>query len=470
MRITQGEIVDLQTVLHIEMEDEDVRPYLDIGYQKVKPHISFPGFRKGRVPRHIALQFLGKEAILNEVLDTMLPEVTGRAIDEQELVPGGMPDMEVLDLDPVTFKATVPLRPEVELGDYRSIRVDVEESEVGEEDVQERLESLRNSVASWEPVERPVEMGDMITMTATGAVDGNNILDETDTVFMLVEDAERPFPGFAEALVGAELDTPKEFELTVGEDFPVEEVAGKPVEVSVTVSDVKERILPELDEEFAQGIGEGYDSLDALREQVEEELKTEFQNTAEQELRDSAMNSLLESSNASIAPVIVEHEVEHMLNEQVQTLARINIRFDDYLRSVGSSEDELREQLREEAVNRIKRAVALEKLGEAEGIDITDEEVDERIQSIIEQNREQYPDAPADPEITDDMRSSVRRMMHSESVMERLVAIAKGEAPDPPEAEEESETETATAEMATDEAATAEVATEEPAEAESKEE
>ncbi len=442
MRITQGEIVDLQTVLHIEMEDEDVRPYLDQGYQKVKPHISFPGFRKGRVPRHIVLQFVGKEALLNEVLDTMLPEVIGRAIDEQDLEPGGMPDMEVLDLDPVTFTATVPLRPEVEIGDYRDIRVEIEQPEVGEEDVQERLESLRNSMASWEPAERPVEMGDMVTMTATGAVEDDTILDETDTVYLLMEDAERPFPGFAEALVGAELDTPKEFELTVAEDFPVDEVAGKPVQVSVTVSDVKERILPELDEEFAQGIGEGYDSLEALREQIEEELKNEFENTAEQELRDSAVSSLLEGATAVIAPVIIDNEVNYMLNEQAQTLARMNIRFDDYLRSVGSSEDEFREQAREEAITRVKRAVALEKLGEAEGIDVSDDEVEERIESIIEDAREQYPDDAQTPEITDDMRSSIRRMMHSEKVMERLVAIAKGEAPDPSEPVEQAESET----------------------------
>ncbi|MYE55263.1 MAG: trigger factor [Chloroflexi bacterium] len=455
MRITQGEIVDLQTVLHIEMEDEDIRPYLDFGYQKVKPHISFPGFRKGRVPRHIVLQFVGKEALLNEVLDTMLPEVTGRAIDEQELEPGGMPDMEVLDLDPVTFKATVPLRPQVELGDYRDIRVEVEQSEIGEEDVQERLERLRNSMASWEPVERPVKMDDMVTMTATGTVEEDTILDETDTVYLLVEDADRPFPGFPEALVGAELDTPKEFELTVADDFPLDEYAGKSVQVTVTVSDVKERILPELDEEFVQEIGEGYDSMEALRDQIEEELKTESQNAAEQEVRESAISSLLEGASAVIAPVIIDNEVNYMVNEQAQTLARMSIRFDDYLRSVGSSEDELREQMREEAITRIKRAVALEKLGEAEGIDVSDDDVEERIDSLMEQNREQYPDAPDTPEITDDMRSSIRRMMHSERVMERLVEIAKGEAPEIAGLAEEAE---------------AEEALDETAEAESKEE
>jgi len=455
VRITQGEIVDLQTVLHIEMEDEDIRPYLDIGYQKVKPHVSFPGFRKGRVPRHIVLQFVGKEALLNEVLDTMLPEVTGRAIDEQDLEPGGMPDMEVLDLDPVTFKATVPLRPEVELGEYRDIRVEVEQSEIGEEDIQERLERLRNSMASWEPVERPVKMDDMVTMTATGTVEENTILDETDTVYLLVEDADRPFPGFPEALVGAELDTPKEFELTVADEFPVDEYAGKPVQVTVTVSDVKERILPELDEEFVQEIGEGYDSMEALREQIEEELKTESENAAEQEVRESAISSLLEGASAVIAPVIIDNEVNYMLNEQAQTLARMNIRFDDYLRSVGSSEDELREQMREEAIIRIKRAVALEKLGEAEGINVSDDDVEERIDSLMEQNREQFPDASEEPEITDDMRSSIRRMMHSERVMERLVEIAKGEAPDIAGSAEEAE---------------AEEELEETAEAESKEE
>ncbi|MCY3543110.1 MAG: trigger factor [Chloroflexi bacterium] len=430
MRITQGEIVDLQTVLHIELEDEEVRPYIDIGYQKVKPLISYPGFRKGRVPRHIALQMLGRETLLNEVLDTMLPEVTGRAIDEQQIQPGGMPEMEVLNLDPVTFTATVPLRPEVELGDYKDIRVEVEQAEVGEEQIEERLERLRGSVASWEPVERPVAMGDMVTMTATGTVEGDTILDETDTVYLLVEDADRPFPGFAEALVGAEIDTPSEFDLTVADDFPVDEVAGQQVQVSVTVSDIKERIMPELDDEFAKSIGEGYDSLEALRGQVVEELNAEAENAAAEELRESAIDSLIEGATATIAPVIIQHEVNYMLNEQAQTLARINIRMDDYMRSIGSTEAELREQMREQAEMRIKRAAALERLGEAEDIDVEDDEVDERIQTIIDVNREQNPDAPETPEITDDMRANIRRMMHSQKVMERLVEIAKGEAID----------------------------------------
>ena len=430
MRITQGEIVDLQTVLHIELEDEEVRPYIDIGYQKVKPLISYPGFRKGRVPRHIALQMLGRETLLNEVLDTMLPEITGRAIAEQEIEPGGMPEMEVIDLDPVTFTATVPLRPEIELGDYKDIRVDVEQAEVDEEDVEERLEQLRGSMSSWEPVERPVAMGDMVTMTATGTVEGDTILDETDTVYLLVEDADRPFPGFAEALVGAEIDTPSEFDLTVADDFPVDEFAGQQVQVSVTVSDIKERILPELDDEFAKGIGEGYDSLEALREQIVEELNSEAENAVTEELRESAVNSLIEGATATIAPVIIQHEVNYMLNEQAQTLARINIRMDDYMRSIGSSEAELREQMREQAEMRIIRAVALEKLGEAEDIAVEDEEVDERIQTIIEMNRQENPEGMETPEITDDMRANIRRMMHSQKVMERLVEIAKGEATD----------------------------------------
>jgi len=283
-------------------------------------------------------------------------------------------------------------------------------------------------------------MGDMVTMTATGTAEGENILDETDTVYLLAEDADQPFPGFAEALVSAELDVEQSFELTVDEDFPVIDFAGKTVQVSVTVSDIKERILPDLDEEFAQGIGEGYESLEALREQIENELTDEFANTAEEQLRQSAMDSLMEGSTAVIAPVIIENEINYMMNEQAQTLARLNIRFDDYLRSVGSSELELREQLREEAITRIKCAVTLEKIGEIEGIEVTDEDVEERIQSIIEQNSDQYETAP---EITEDTRFSVRRMMHSERVMERLVDIAKGEAPDLPKPAEQEDDEQA---------------------------
>lgn len=432
VRITQGETVDLQTVLHIELEDADTEPYLDMGYRKVRPYVTYPGFRKGRAPRHIVMQMVGREAILNEALDSMLPEIAGKAIQEQQIEMGGVPSMEVLDLDPVTFRATVPLRPQVDIGAYRDIRIDAEEIEVSQsqDDVQERLEQLRRSMSSWEPVERPTRMGDMVTMTATATVEGESVLDETDTVYILDADAAHPFPGFAEALAGAELDATREFDLDVPDDFENSDVAGKRAHVQVTVSDAKEQILPELDEEFAQGVGEGYDSLEALREQIESELNAEAENAARQRLSEAAMQSLMDGASAEIAPMIIDNEVNYMMNEQAQMLAGMNIRMDDYIRATGATEAEVRESLREEAANRIKRSLALSKLSELEGIEVSDDDVEERIEFILERQAQAAENADAEPpEITDDVRAGVRQALRTEKTLERLVAIAKGEAP-----------------------------------------
>ncbi|MCH7786051.1 MAG: trigger factor, partial [Chloroflexi bacterium] len=183
MKVNQEEVIDRQTVLNIELEDEDLDPYLDRGYRRVVQRTVIPGFRKGKAPRRIVENFLGRESLLNEVLDSMLPEVTSQAIDRQELEAAGLPRIELLNLTPLTLKATVPLKPEIDLGAYREIRIDKDSAEVSAEDVQERLEQLQHSMASWEPVERAVKMGDMVTMEATGTVDERPILTETDALY-----------------------------------------------------------------------------------------------------------------------------------------------------------------------------------------------------------------------------------------------------------------------------------------------
>ena len=156
MKVTQEEVVDHQTTLRIELEEADLNPYLDQGYRRLAPQISLPGFRKGKVPRHIVEGFMGRESLLNEVLDNMVFEVTSKAIEEQDIDAAGMPKIEDLDLDPVSFTAIVALRPEVELGDYKAIRVPHETDEVTDEVVTERIDSIRESMGSWETVERPL--------------------------------------------------------------------------------------------------------------------------------------------------------------------------------------------------------------------------------------------------------------------------------------------------------------------------
>ena len=433
MKITQEEVVERQTVLHIELEDEDLDVYLDRGYRRAVQHTVIPGFRKGKAPRRILENFLGRESLLNEVLDSMLPEVTGRAITEQELDAAGLPRIELVELDPFTVKATVPLTPEIDLGSYRDIRLTPESTEVTEEDVQERLDQMRHSMASWEPAERAAEMGDMVTMKALATVEGRTVLDEKDAVFFLDEHTTRPFPGFSQQLVGLPVDEPKDFALTMPDDYSDGTIAGKEAQFAVTVGEIKRRILPDLDDEFAKGFGDGYESVHALRREVEAELTKESENASEQKYRDAIVSALVDGATMELSPVLVEHETEHMTDNQARTLDRVNIRVDDYLRSIDKTEQEMREEMRDEAVQRLTRSFALSKATELEGIEVTDEEVEARVETILSES-ENRPDSIQD---SDELKSSVRRMLLVETTMDRLVTIAKGEAPalDAPEKE-----------------------------------
>jgi trigger factor len=423
VKITQDEIVDRQTVVHIELEDDDLDPYLDRGYRRVVQRVQIPGFRKGKAPRRIVQQFLGRESLLNEVLDTMLPEFTSRVIEEQELDVAGLPQMEMVDLEPFSFKATVPLAPEIDLGDYKSIRVEETPVEVTEQDIEDRLENQRLQIATWEPVDRPVQMADMVTLKAKGEVEGRTLFDESDGVHVLEEDGTRPFPGFSEQLVGMTADEPKSFTLTVPDDFGDDTISGKEAGFSVTVTEIKERILPELDDEFAKGIGDGFESLQALRESTEEELNSEARQRADQEYREKVVQALLESTNAELPPLIVEHEIAHMEENRERMLARLNVRIEDYLQSIGKSAEEVQESLREDALQTITRHFALSKVAELEDITVSDEEVQERVQAL----RAEDARPPDDQEVSEEMVDSVRRLATVDKTVDRLVAIARDE-------------------------------------------
>ena len=435
MIITQGEVVDRQTVLRIELEDEDLDKYLDRGFKRVAPRTVIPGFRKGKAPRRVVEQFLGRESLINEVLDTLLPEVTSHAIAEQEIDAAGLPHVELVETEPFTLQATVPLTPEVDLGSYRDIRVSKNAVEFNQEDVEQRLEQLQHSMASWEPVERAAQMGDMVTMDLVGKVQGRTVLEEKDAVFFLDEDGTRPFPGFAKHLVGLAKDEPGDFQMSIPEDFSGRSLAGKEAVFSVTVSEIKKRILPAIDDEFAKSLADSRESLDVLRQEIEKELKAEAEQRVDQEYNESAVNALIQGATIELSPVMVEHEIEHMEEDQARVFERVNVRMDDYLKSIGKTEEEVKGEMGNAAVERLHRTFALFKLAELEGLEISDEEVEEKIQSLLADSDERAQSSEPQ-EISDDQRGSVRRMLLADKTVERLSAIALGEAPPLPEPED----------------------------------
>ncbi|GIT16705.1 MAG: hypothetical protein CM1200mP38_3620 [Dehalococcoidia bacterium] len=170
MKITREKEIDLQAILLVELEEEDLGQYLERGYKKAVQRVNIPGFRKGKVPRSMLEQYIGKEGILNEVLDTMVPEVASEAVDSQDLNPSSYPQIEIISMDPFNFKATVPLQPEVKLNDYTSLRIPLNIPETTDQDIEAEIKQLQERSSTWKPAEREAQFDDLLTITAVGNV------------------------------------------------------------------------------------------------------------------------------------------------------------------------------------------------------------------------------------------------------------------------------------------------------------
>tara|TARA_B100000745_G_scaffold204213_1_gene134850 strand:- start:185 stop:1561 length:1377 start_codon:yes stop_codon:yes gene_type:complete len=423
VKITQDDVIDQQTVIHIELDDDDMDPYLDRAYQRVVQRVNIPGFRKGKAPRRIIEQYFGRESLLNEILDSMLPELTNQAINEKDLDAVGLPSIEMGELEPFQFSATVPLRPEVDLGGYSEIRIDKDQPEIEDDAVDSRIEQLRLSVATWEPAERPVEIGDMITAQIKGTVGEKTIFDENDAVYLVNEEIGRPFPGFSEKLVGMEPEKPSQFDLSIPEDFADPDLANQDASFDVTIKDIKARVLPEIDDEFAKGIGEGYETLSDLKEEVQKSIGAEAEEESTKTHRESIMEALMETAKVEMPALLLQHEAEHMVEEQERMVSQANMNMDDYLVSLGKTREEFVEESKTEASDRLKRSFVLAKLAEEEGIEISDEDIDDRISDMFSNAEQEIPESSQNAQ----MRDYLSRSLLMEETMKKLEGIAAGE-------------------------------------------
>ena len=420
MKITQDEVVDNQTTLHIELEDSDLDPYLDQGYRRISPQVSIPGFRRGKAPRRVIESYIGRDGLLNEVFDSMVFEVTDKAIKEQNLDAVGVPIIDAADMDPVQFSATIPLRPDIQLGGYRAIRIDYEEVVISEDDVSSRIDEIRQSLGSWEEVEREPRFGDLTSLDMHGVVDDEPVWTGEDISFYLDEEGSNPLPGFPEEIVGAEPNQQIDFTLEVPDDFRDASIAGKEASFSVTVKTVQERILPELNDEFAQGLPDGFENLEALRTQVEEVLTTDAKSRADSEYQDKVIETLLDGIDIDIPPVLLDQEVENSQAQQDQFLDRANILREDYLAAIGKTEEEALEEAEAEADRRIRRNFAIRRLADLEGVEVTTPEIDERFNQVFAGQRIRRRERRQ-------RRESLEDMLKIEKTVDLLVSIAKGE-------------------------------------------
>ncbi len=426
MKVSLARLPQSRVQLEIEADQERMERSLDEASRRIARTARIPGFRPGKAPRSVVERVVGREGLIREALDSLVSELYQEAIEQQDVPAIGRPEIELLELDPVRFRATVPVQPTVELGEYRDLRLELKVPEVGDEAVDQQLEQLRKRYALYVPAERPVQWNDIVTADVKGTANGDEFIDDEGVDFQLREGEVILLPGFAEAVLGMAKGETKDIELDVPEEFPIERFRGKRAKLTITVREVKEEDLPALDDDFAQMVdAERYPTLEALRSAIREALEEEARRQAQMEFREQALDELINISKLEYPDILVEHEIDHLIREMSGDNRQA---FLLELQRIGRSEHEYRQSLRPLAEKRVQRGLVLEEFRKAEGIEVTDEEVQAEIERLLDQTDEERRSQLREILESEAGRASIRRSLEMDKTWERLEAVLTGQA------------------------------------------
>jgi trigger factor len=317
----------------------------------------------------------------------------------------------------------VSLKPEVKLGDYHSIKLEPGPViEITEKEATAAMEEFRERQGAWMPVERPVDMGDLTTMNIQANVDGKPWLNHKDILYEMNKDSRSPVPGFASHLQGSEKNKEKTFSLTIPDDYPINEMRGKEGTFNVTVTEIKEKQLPELNDELAKGAG--YDNLEDMRKKVTDDLKVKAEARNRSESSQKALDALVEISEVSYPPILEDEEITGLLRNEAQRLGFRELT--DYLKKANKTEEELKQELRPIAQKRLIEGLVLGKLAEEEKIEISSSEVDNKVDEIVNdaEDKEKTRQFFSLPQV----KQSIEQSLRTQKTMDRLLQIAIGNA------------------------------------------
>ena len=425
MKVTNEKTEERQAYLTIEMEPEELEKSLTASYKRLVRKANIPGFRKGKAPRNVAERYMGKENILEDALNQIIPDAYAKAIEEQEIKAIAQPQIEIVQTDPVIFKATVPLMPVIELGDYHSIRITPEVEEITEEKANAVLEEVRHQHATWEPVERPVEFGDLVGMDIESNIEGDSFIEQQGAQYQVIKGFAGPVSGFPEQIAGIAKSEEKVFTLTLPDDYPKNELAGKEANFKVKVTEIKEEKLPELNDKLAVQVEPDIKTLDALKEEIAGRLKERAEEKAKTDFEDKVIQTVVDSSKIEYPPILVEAEIDSLLNEQARRLQWDEKGLEEYLKRVNKTVEQLREDMRPLATKRVASSLVLGKVAEDENVEVSDADIDNEIENMVKGTTE-GKDKVRQFLNNLQYRNSIRQLLLTRKTVARLEEIAKG--------------------------------------------
>ncbi len=363
--------------LTIEVSAEELEKAIESVYQRSKKNISVPGFRKGKVPRKMIERMYGKEVFYEDAVNDLLPDAYEDALEECEEEIVSSPKIEVIQVEagkPLIFTAEVATKPEIGLGKYKGVKIDKIDTEVTEEEVNAQVDRERENNARNIAVEdRPVKDGDMTVIDFEGFVDGVAFEGGKGEDYPLTIGSGAFIPGFEEQLVGAEIGKEVEVNVTFPEDYQAEELKGKAALFKCTVKEIKEKELPELDDEFASEVSE-FETLAEYKEDIKKNLSERKAQEAKRAKEDAVIDAIINDSDIEIPDPMLETEQRHMADDFGQRIQMQGINLEQYFQITGSSYDTLVEQIKPQAEKRIKSRLVLEAVAAKEGIEVSEEE------------------------------------------------------------------------------------------------
>ena len=373
--------------LTIEASAEDFEQAIEKAYQKEKNKISVPGFRKGKVPRQMIEKMYGKEVFYEEAANFVIPSAYAKAVDECEEEIVSQPTIDVVQAEagkPFIFTAEVALKPEVKLGTYKGVKVEKTDVTVTDEDVEAKLNQERENNARTITVEdRAVKDGDMTVIDFEGFVDGVAFEGGKGENYPLTIGSGSFIPGFEEQLVGAELNKEVEVNVTFPEDYHAEELAGKPAVFKCTVKEIKEKELPELDDEFASEVSE-FDTLAEYKEDVKKKLAEKKEEEAKNAKEEKVIDAIIEGAEMVIPEAMILTQQRQMADDFARRIMQQGLSVEQYFQFTGLSEEKMMEELKPQAEKRIRTRLVLEAIVAAENIEVSDERLDEELAKMAE--------------------------------------------------------------------------------------
>jgi len=369
----------------IEVPAEEMSKAVQAAYQKNKNQISIPGFRKGKVPFAMVEKMYGKGVFLEDAANAVIPGAYEKAVSEYEEEIVSAPVINVIQLEAdkdFIFTAEVALKPEVELGKYKGVKIDKIDTEVTEEEVNEMIERERKNNAREISVEdRPVKDGDKTTIDFEGFVDGVAFEGGKGEDYDLVIGSHSFIDTFEEQLIGKSIGDEVEVNVTFPEEYHAEELAGKPAMFKVTIKEIKEDELPELDDEFASEVSE-YETFAEYKENVKKGLAEKKENDAKDARERAANEAVIEDAKMDIPEAMVTTTQRQMMDEFAQRIMSQGLAFEQYLQFTGQTEEKMFEQIKPQAEMRIKSRLVLEAVAAAEGIEAAEEDFDKEVEKI----------------------------------------------------------------------------------------